>query len=729
MKKILFIAVLFMLAISLEGVVHKLGHHYKPLRAICVALYGNYAYVSNEYNSGITIFDISNAAQPESLSTFYASTLGYIRIYGDRAYVSGAQTVQNGLRILDLSDPLHPLSLGEIDMNGGKIALQGNYVYQAAWDDGLNIIDVSNPSNPTLVNQFDLSNEIRDVAIAGDFAYLAAHNGGLQILHVADPQNPQLIGQHNTPGRAASISLSGNTAYLADVYGGMHIFDISNPYSPVLLSSFNTTGFATQLTVVDNVAYVSEGQCGIQMIDVSDPTHPTPISSYDTPGSVYWTELRDGIAYLADWEEGFQILDVSNPFNNALIGELDNPFFDFSIQGDLAYLTTGAYGVDVYDISDLEAPVFCSNIDPGYLTYTDYVAVSGDLACVLGYLYGFDDIYEIKLWIVNIANPVSPLVIGTYGFQTNYPWGIKSLALQGNRVVFTNGGGLYIVDVSNPQSPALTGFYSTGHYCKQVKVLNNTAFLTFSSDGDYSTESGLLLVDISNPQTPVLLGLCTTPGQASGVSVSGTRAFVADSECGVQIVDISNPSAPFIAGNLPTKYNGDVSLCEIFNNRMYAADTNWNEVQIFDLSEPQALQLITRYAWNMPARGLFVIDNILYTGSECYGLQAQDLSAVSSYDPPQIPPNALRLVNYPNPFNPQTCIEFELPAAARTSVRIYNLKGQLVRELASAVFSKGKHSLIWDGNNAENQAVASGIYFLRLQSDQSIISRKMILAK
>ncbi|MDH4158502.1 MAG: T9SS type A sorting domain-containing protein, partial [candidate division Zixibacteria bacterium] len=80
--------------------------------------------------------------------------------------------------------------------------------------------------------------------------------------------------------------------------------------------------------------------------------------------------------------------------------------------------------------------------------------------------------------------------------------------------------------------------------------------------------------------------------------------------------------------------------------------------------------------------------------------------------------------NYPNPFNPATTIMFELPRRSRVLLEIFNILGQRVRTVVDGSLGAGKHVVEFDGS-----AFASGVYFYRLRSGESEISRKMILVK
>ena len=87
-------------------------------------------------------------------------------------------------------------------------------------------------------------------------------------------------------------------------------------------------------------------------------------------------------------------------------------------------------------------------------------------------------------------------------------------------------------------------------------------------------------------------------------------------------------------------------------------------------------------------------------------------------------------MNYPNPFNPETKIAFNLPESGRVILEIYNIKGQKVRTLMDCYMSPGRSEMIWNGRDKNKQSVSSGIYFYRLiLNDKVAASRKCLLLK
>ncbi|MDD3536623.1 MAG: T9SS type A sorting domain-containing protein, partial [Candidatus Cloacimonetes bacterium] len=87
-------------------------------------------------------------------------------------------------------------------------------------------------------------------------------------------------------------------------------------------------------------------------------------------------------------------------------------------------------------------------------------------------------------------------------------------------------------------------------------------------------------------------------------------------------------------------------------------------------------------------------------------------------------PALLRLKSYPNPFNPSTNITFDLPSAGKASLKVYNIKGQMVKLLADESFAKGSHTL-----SLELPAKPSGIYILALESNGKRITKRISLVK
>lgn len=94
-----------------------------------------------------------------------------------------------------------------------------------------------------------------------------------------------------------------------------------------------------------------------------------------------------------------------------------------------------------------------------------------------------------------------------------------------------------------------------------------------------------------------------------------------------------------------------------------------------------------------------------------------------------VPSSFALLQNYPNPFNPTTTIRYELAVAGNITLEIYNVLGQEVRTLVNEVQNAGSHVMIWDSRNDAGNAVASGVYFYRLQAGGFVRTQKALLTR
>ena len=99
-----------------------------------------------------------------------------------------------------------------------------------------------------------------------------------------------------------------------------------------------------------------------------------------------------------------------------------------------------------------------------------------------------------------------------------------------------------------------------------------------------------------------------------------------------------------------------------------------------------------------------------------------------------IPKETILLANYPNPFNPETWIPYQLAEATNVTLYIYTLKGTLVRTLAlghqpAGMYRSRSRAAYWDGRNQVGEAVASGVYFYTLTTGNFTATRKMLILK
>src|SRR6185436_19165991 len=83
----------------------------------------------------------------------------------------------------------------------------------------------------------------------------------------------------------------------------------------------------------------------------------------------------------------------------------------------------------------------------------------------------------------------------------------------------------------------------------------------------------------------------------------------------------------------------------------------------------------------------------------------------------------------PNPFNPKTTVRFSVANQGKVTLSVFDVGGRKVRSLVNEVRGVGPHEIIWDGRSDAGQQVASGLYFLRMETGRFSASQKLTLLK
>ncbi len=149
----------------------------------------------------------------------------------------------------------------------------------------------------------------------------------------------------------------------------------------------------------------------------------------------------------------------------------------------------------------------------------------------------------------------------------------------------------------------------------------------------------------------------------------------------------------------------------------------WNEIFVFDLSDPANPMFQSSYKWDRPTKNLEMLDNYLFcahgTGTDYDGgLSILDFSEyVTKTFENEIQYIPSNLSNYPNPFNPTTTISFSVTQNSDfVTLDIYNIKGQKVKNLP-VILSGDEGTAIWNGDDESGKPVGSGVYLYKLKID------------
>jgi len=183
----------------------KLGNAGFGGNAIDIALNGSYTYViSGDYESGLWIFDISNPATPELMSSYSIQFANSVVAGDPYVYVASG----DGLLVFDPTQPTNPVLLNRLDeYDGIRLALTGQTLFMTgsrcdgSCDQGLYVFDISDPAAPELTGYFPTSSPPVGLDVAGQLAAISIQNystedygGELFVLSMSDPNDPYQVG-------------------------------------------------------------------------------------------------------------------------------------------------------------------------------------------------------------------------------------------------------------------------------------------------------------------------------------------------------------------------------------------------------------------------------------------------------------------------------------------------------------------------------------------------------
>jgi hypothetical protein len=611
--------------------------------------------------------------------------------------------------VVDVSNPASPQELGAFDTPGFAlgVAISGHYAYVADYEAGLRVVDLHDPAHLQELGFCDTPDFAIGVAIDAGFAYVAAGLAGLRVIEVSHPELPVELGCYDTGVNqsANGVEISGGLAFVSASYGGLFVLDVSNPVSPQLEG--HCLASARDIDLSGDMAYVIRlnpmgPETYLSAIDVSDPTNPLEV------GSCFTWYARDvavtgGIALVAEEHYGLSAYDVTNPADFHVLGGYTTTasIKNMAVAGSTAYLATGARELRVLDLQELASPREIGSYFMGYEVHD--VVTNGNLALVAA--------GDAGLRVLDISNPDSLLELGFY----EAPDWAAGVAVAGNTAYVTDGSdGLSVIDLSDPAHPQGLGYCDIPISYFDVAVADGTAYVACR---------GLRVIDVANPSSPHEVSFYPA-GNCKGVAVDGSMVYLAEhnwqSNGYLRVIDVSQPQNPQELGHIES-WDG-FSKVTAFDGMAYGAAYEAG-LRVVDVRDPANLLESGHYSTSCIAFCVASIGDTVLVGTSD-GLLAIRYDGDAAVDPPtNADPATIALEqNTPNPFNPTTVIEYSLPTPQSVTLRVFDLAGRLVRELANGPRAAGAHQVVFDG-----RGLASGVYIYELRAGQTSTSRKMLL--
>jgi len=516
-----------------------------------------------------------------------------LAVEGDYAYVGAGSY----LLVVDVSDPdkLKQVAYVQLPAPASLVVATSRLVYVltdsarfhyaiVAGGDQVQIFDILNPLAPRLAGQVGPGNYY-GLAAKDSRLYLSGTEG-FSILDTSDPRYPVTLAAifTSTPLYYSALAVTGNLVLLAS-NDTFRVLDVSDPSNPITLgelsgSEVDFPGVFTGLVVEGKLAAVAGFSDPIYsvskciLIDLSDPAHPVELSSIQTGYNSYPSVALAGkFLYFTPRLNPIEVYDISNLSAPVQLNYGNDPVWGLASDGNLVYVAAEASGLAIYDSRGPDGLLRRGEI-LGSGSAEDLVVQGNSIYIADGGVSGtshFADYADGGLAVAAIHPPEHAVIqrkfTGNSIPYVNVGHGAH-VAVQGNTAYLSGGfcGLRYytcyyrfsIWDTTQPEETSLSGEYPIYTY-GPVSVENQTAYLT-----NQILQNGLAILDVSQPISPTLLSIYHPGGSSdllSGAAISGTYGLVPiqtrgdmGSTFSLQVIDLSNPRFPTLVVNYPMDY-------------------------------------------------------------------------------------------------------------------------------------------------------------------------------
>ncbi len=403
------------------------------------------------------------------------------------------------------------------------------------------------------------------------------------------------------------------------------------------------------------------------------------------------------------------------------------------------------------DLTALPANVFNNNTKLEWLTLNN-----NDLTSLPANV--FDNNTELKdLWLSR--NELTSLPTNVFDNNTKLEWlvlGSNALtSLPAN--VFDNNTNLRELALgSNDLTSLPTGVFDNNTKLKDLWIGSNA--LTSLPTGVFDNNTKLKKLSLSSNQISDvselegLTSLNTLYIIGNPISDYGPLRRLKENNPNIDInIDINNNPPVFPDGDSTTRSVAEnTEAGQSIGTPVAATDSDTSDTLTYSLSGTDAAsfdivstsgQLQTKATLDYEIKTSYTVTVSVDDGKNgldiiTVTINVTDVAnaAPSVQTSPEIPDNTALLSNFPNPFNPETWIPYQLANASNVQITIYDARGVIVRRLdlghQRAGYYKTRSSAAhWDGRNNLGERVANGIYVYQLQADSVSFLRKMVILK
>jgi hypothetical protein len=278
-------------------------------RAVDICIDNGRAYVADE-ESGLKILDVSDPREPTTLGSLYGASEPYTTSVVARD--SFAFVDWYGLplfRVVDVSDPSRPLLLGGVDVFSypEAMVLRDTFVYVAEAR-RFQIVNVARPREPVLVGSCVSTDGVYFGLAVEDTLAFVVGGVNVEVVSIADPSSPHVVG-NGGPG-SYGVAARDTFVYIPYPYDTLLVYSIADPTSFRLLSAVPASYFPSDAALGESRIYVSSVY-GLDVYRLDNPAQPVHVGSIASPDAVFRLAYLGGLVYAAMQQSGIAIYETT----------------------------------------------------------------------------------------------------------------------------------------------------------------------------------------------------------------------------------------------------------------------------------------------------------------------------------------------------------------------------------------------------------------------------------
>lgn len=688
--------------------------------------------VSGDYNYVVTgscleVVDVSNVNNPQLANITYLYedhhfSASCLKVDDSKLYVAGEDEISSGMMVYDISSPTVPRYLGQcsLPIMPQKITANNGMVYIAGALDFVNpalcAVDCTDAENPQITNYTsqtsDQQTNITGIIYYQNTVYALDNRVGLSVYNVSNPisiNRTQLFTYGSSSDEDwieyTGLSLDSGYLYLFTLNELVRL-SITNPQNVSSNRVYSIIGTEKGI-VKGGYAFVGNSNgLAVKQLSATGNSY-SDVAGIAEYGAILNVEYKGHTLYLSLYN-GFLMYDHILDNDNTPDGIFMPPSWitDIAVHNSRVY-TAAITSASVMDWQHEDLPVFSSiNFSSEDRYQVDQICVDGSSV----YVQYSDSERNVAL----CTTDNSGRLVKEYELSTGSP--ITDMACGDDGLYLLREDSLASYNMQDLASHQLMDVINVPDSLSHLIYRNGRLFAV-------SPELGMCVYSVSTIGELAVVGTYGEDGMNLAVTPDGHYACLVERSGEIKIYSINSQIVLMSGSMIPAM--SDVIDITASNNYLAIMSSSCG-LFLFSLEYPGDPDFI----WgsnDLQIRKIVLDGSRLYTVKQGGLLDVYQVNTTMAVN--QNTAAKFNLTNYPNPFNPNTTITYNLKQAGNVELKVYNVRGQAVRTLVNTNQTAGSYSIEFNGHDEQGNLLGSGVYMYRLKSGGSVSTGKMLMMK